>query len=54
MASTYEEYETTDLFSEWDSKTQPIINLINLKKWFPVSQQSILFSKIVAQIKAVD
>lgn len=54
MASTYEEYETTDLFSEWDYKTQPIINLFNLKKWFPVSQQSILFSRVVAQIKAVD
>ena len=54
MASIYEEYETTDLFSEWDYKTQPIINLFNLKKWFPVSQQSILFSRVVAQIKAVD
>ena len=54
MTTTYEEYETTDIFAGWDSKTQPIINLINLKKWFPVSQQSILFSRVVAHIKAVD
>ncbi|MCK4895221.1 MAG: ATP-binding cassette domain-containing protein, partial [Candidatus Heimdallarchaeota archaeon] len=42
------------MFSEWNPKTQPIINLINLKKWFPISEQSILFSRVVAQIKAVD
>ncbi|MHA1398571.1 MAG: ABC transporter ATP-binding protein [Candidatus Heimdallarchaeaceae archaeon] len=54
MATSLEEYERIDLFSAWDSKTQPIINLINLKKWFPVSEQAVLFSKIVANIKAVD
>ncbi|MHA1224468.1 MAG: ABC transporter ATP-binding protein [Candidatus Heimdallarchaeaceae archaeon] len=54
MATSLEEYERIDLFSAWDSKTQPIINLINLKKWFPVSKQAVLFSKIVANIKAVD
>jgi len=54
MVTTFEEYETVDLFADWDSKTQPIINLINLRKWFPVSQQSVLFSRVVAQIKAVD
>ena len=52
--TTLEEYETIDLFSNWDQKTQPIITLDNLKKWFPVSQQSILFSRVVANIKAVD
>ncbi len=51
---TLEEYETVDLFSNWDQKTQPIITIDNLKKWFPVSQQSILFSRVVANIKAVD
>jgi oligopeptide transport system ATP-binding protein len=50
----FEEYETVDLFDDWDPKTQPIINLINLKKWFPVSQQSVIFSRVVAHIKAVD
>jgi len=54
MVSTFEEYETIDLFSEWNPKTEPIIDLINLKKWFPISEQSILFSRVVAQIKAVD
>ncbi len=54
MVTTYEEYEAVDLFADWDAKTQPIINLINLRKWFPVSQQSVLFSRVVAQIKAVD
>ena len=54
MVSTFEEYEAIDMFSEWNPKTQPIINLINLKKWFPISEQSILFSRVVAQIKAVD
>ncbi len=54
MASTFEEYETIDLFSSWDAKTQPIITIDNMKKWFPVSQQSILFSRVVAHIKAVD
>ena len=54
VSDSFERYETVDLFSDWDSKTQPILNLINLKKWFPVSQQSILFSKVVANIKAVD
>jgi len=45
MASdSFERYETVDLFSEWDAKNQPIVNLINLKKWFPVSQQSLLES----------
>lgn len=52
--ATLKEYETIDLFSNWDQKTQPIITLDNLKKWFPVSQQSILFSRVVANIKAVD
>ena len=52
--ATLEEYETVDLFSNWDQKTQPIITIDNLKKWFPVSQQSILFSRVVANIKAVD
>jgi oligopeptide transport system ATP-binding protein len=52
--TTLEEYETVDLFSNWDAKTQPIITLDNLKKWFPVSQQSVLFSRVVANIKAVD
>ena len=52
--TTLEEYETVDLFSSWDAKTQPIITLYNLKKWFPVSQQSVLFSRVVANIKAVD
>lgn len=54
MASTFEKYEAIDLFSEWNPKTEPIINLVNLKKWFPISEQSILFSRVVAQIKAVD
>lgn len=52
--TSLEEYETIDLFSNWDQKTQPILTLDNLKKWFPVSQQSILFSRVVANIKAVD
>ncbi len=52
--TTLEEYETIDLFSNWDQKTQPIITIDNLKKWFPVSQQSVLFSRVVANIKAVD
>lgn len=52
--TSLEEYETIDLFSHWDQKTQPIITIDNLKKWFPVSQQSILFSRVVANIKAVD
>ncbi len=51
---TFIEHETLDLFSAWDAKTQPIINIHNMKKWFPVSQQSVLFSKVVAHIKAVD
>ena len=54
MNETLEEYETVDLFAEWNEKTQPIITLDNLKKWFPVSQQSVLFSRVVANIKAVD
>jgi oligopeptide transport system ATP-binding protein len=54
MVSTFKEYEAIDMFSEWNPKTEPIINLINLKKWFPISEQSILFSRVVAQIKAVD
>ena len=54
MVTTFEEYEAVDLFADWDAKTQPIINIINLRKWFPVSQQSVLFSRVVAQIKAVD
>ncbi len=54
MVSTFEKYEAIDMFSEWNPKTDPIINLINLKKWFPISEQSILFSRVVAQIKAVD
>ena len=52
--TSLEQYETVDLFSNWDAKTQPIIILDNLKKWFPVSQQSVLFSRVVANIKAVD
>ncbi|MHA1201643.1 MAG: ABC transporter ATP-binding protein [Candidatus Heimdallarchaeaceae archaeon] len=54
MVSTFKEYEAVDMFSEWNPKTEPIINLINLRKWFPISEQSILFSRVVAQIKAVD
>ncbi len=54
VSDSFEKYETVDLFSDWDAKNQPIVNLINLKKWFPVSQQSLLFSKVVANIKAVD
>jgi len=56
MASTVvlEEEEGLDLFKDWDEKTQPILQLVNLKKWFPVSQQSLLFSRVVAYIKAVD
>ncbi|MCE7742725.1 MAG: ATP-binding cassette domain-containing protein [Candidatus Heimdallarchaeota archaeon] len=54
MTTTFEEFETVDLFSSWDAKTQPIISIHNMKKWFPVSQQSILFSRVVAHIKAVD
>ena len=53
-SSVFEEYETIDLFASWDSKRQPVVQLNNLKKWFPVSQQSLLFSKVVANIKAVD
>lgn len=52
--TSLEQYETVDLFSNWDAKTQPILILDNLKKWFPVSQQSVLFSRVVANIKAVD
>ncbi|MBY8999398.1 MAG: ATP-binding cassette domain-containing protein, partial [Candidatus Heimdallarchaeota archaeon] len=42
------------MFAEWNSKRDSILSLFNLKKWFPISQQSILFSRVVANIKAVD
>ncbi|MHA1114730.1 MAG: ATP-binding cassette domain-containing protein [Candidatus Heimdallarchaeum aukensis] len=53
---SFEEYEVidTDLFSAWDPNKFPILETKNLKKWFPVAEQSLLYSKTVNFIKAVD
>ncbi len=52
---SFEEYEIvhTDLFDAW-KPDYPILETKNLKKWFPVAEQSLLYSKTVNFIKAVD